>query len=793
MFPPKKPFARSGERRRPHPRVARAALTTALSIGGVVAVVPSADAAQPADLTATKVTIEKTVVPQGGRFVVKHTVANRGRTKAGASETRFYLAPDAQASLAARRASRSNPRATSQDILLGGVRKVATLKPRTSATQRPTTVTVPVSTPPGLYAVLACTDDRGTVKERNEGDNCAVASKKLRVTSLPDSDILRFESFSEVYTWPTDESSSLSVIKAFCSVTRPARTMTLAGALTSARAHLIGQVGAGPLAQLDASPLARTAELSQELAGVAATQGNIGLTLAALLRAHRLEPRNAGHLLNAAAVATNAGLPNEALAMVDAAFAGRDLRLAPMGVSQQAIAQITRGNALLLTGRTAEATSSFLAAKRLEPLLSEADAGLATVEACAGRDDNAQRYLRKARQRHEELDTTRPDEGPVRPAPSLDTSLGQVTPLRVLPIAETPASGVEMYPEYNAMVEQILGEIDAHNAEDDALSQQIRADDESRTRAEYKRLQGLLSAVYNGHKRGDIVTARQAFYDASDELQEIVGEFFGEGTGETPYRYGVLLDAAIEACVQRPPGCVRTEMHQTCRPELTAYHARWRVALGEYQRAGDAVMALESQQISGIAANIADPAAHRLALLQIEELESSYFASLVHAGQTWTVHERRVQDDCVNPVPPQVEEAPTAPAAAATGPCTDQVKSFDLVVPLGPITVKANCEKIQVAVSTEALPLLHAFAEATWDPRAGKITFFAGAQASGRPLGLGELAFKSGIYATTDYEGLTDIGWRVGPSAAVGAGSFESGVANGEMDLSFVAGLRDAP
>ena len=41
----------------------------------------------------------------------------------------------------------------------------------------------------------------------------------------------------------------------------------------------------------------------------------------------------------------------------------------------------------------------FQAAKAAEPLLSEADAGLATIEACKGNDLPAARYVRKSRQR----------------------------------------------------------------------------------------------------------------------------------------------------------------------------------------------------------------------------------------------------------------------------------------------------------------------------------------------------------------------------------------------------------
>jgi hypothetical protein len=50
-------------------------------------------------------------------------------------------------------------------------------------------------------------------------------------------------------------------------------------------------------------------------------------------------------------------------------------------------------------------------------------------------------------------------------------------------------------------------------------------------------------------------------------------------------------------------------------------------------------------------------------------------------------------------------------------------------------------------------------------------------------------AFKSGIYVSADRRGVMDAGWRVGPSATVGAGPVEFSVYKDEIDISFVGAV----
>src|SRR5690606_14146703 len=107
----------------------------------------------------------------GSKFKLTSTVQNGGGTRSTSSTTRFYLSSDAVKS--------------ADDRLLTGIRSVPALDPGAGASGT-TTVTIPASTPLGSYFVLACADDKGTVVESNEDDNCAATSGAVVTVGQPD-------------------------------------------------------------------------------------------------------------------------------------------------------------------------------------------------------------------------------------------------------------------------------------------------------------------------------------------------------------------------------------------------------------------------------------------------------------------------------------------------------------------------------------------------------------------------------------------------------------------------------
>ena len=764
-----------------------ATAAAAATVAALVNVAPAAHAAtKKPDLEVKSVSVDATTVTEGAELTISHTVQNRGKVTAKASVTRFYLTTDVGASLAERKSSRTNPRSSLTDILLEGDAPVKSVKAGRSVTAARTTVTVPVGTPPARYTVLACADDHGQVGEADEADNCKATTAKVEVDEAPGSEDLTVQSFSDTYPWPENEQSNLSYIKIFCNSAYPAKRYTLSSAIASIRSHL-EELAPGGLAKVDQSGLADTATDAERLAAGALTGGSPGLAIAALLKAHELEPTNGSHLLNAAAVANAISLPNEALALVDAS-AGLDFLRTPAGIPHEAAALTTRGQSLIMLGKYDQARPLFEQAKQLAPILTESDTGLATIAACKGQDALAARYLRRSRTVSDEpVPTTPPTEEPTQPEPEIDYTRGQAMPLRHLQLPGTPEHGVALDPVYKGIQDGFSGEIQARNDEEAQIDQHLRATDDLRTEAEIDRRGSLFTLLYRTHLEGDVESAQDAFDDQLDRLVEMKEQFWGGGTGEAPYVYDDLSTKAWDACTgSQDPNCWIKEMNRTCRPKLNIAHQAYVDELAELQDLGDTLLTVWSKRMSGIAANLIDEEAHRKALLHIEAIEMGIYAGIVQSAQAWTHYEKLFQDECVEPLPDDVVNPP-APAEGADSPgnCPSGLKAISVKATLGPTSVKVNCERVEQSFSKEIVPLLHVFVDVKFDFRSGNISVWAGVKGGGKVGNVVDAGFKSGWYVKVNQQGdLVDTGWRVGPSAKVVAGGVEYSAYKDEIDLS---------
>jgi hypothetical protein len=146
-------------------------------VGAVVAVafVPGVTAGMAStkrapDLVLVSLSGSHASVARGAMLSARFVELNIGDRRAPASTTGFYL---------------------SQSRRLGGgairLRGVARIRPlraggKVSGSAR---VTVPVSTPPRSYLLIACANDRRTVKERKTGNDCRLAKRRVTVTSGP--------------------------------------------------------------------------------------------------------------------------------------------------------------------------------------------------------------------------------------------------------------------------------------------------------------------------------------------------------------------------------------------------------------------------------------------------------------------------------------------------------------------------------------------------------------------------------------------------------------------------------
>lgn len=131
------------------------------------------------------------------------------------------------------------------------------------------------------------------------------------------------------------------------------------------------------LAAFAASEEARDGRRSAA-AGAGAMLANHPLAaLAALLRAHELEPGNASHVVNLAAVTQRLGLPRHTLALLDGLDELHTPHPGAFGVPGRAILLTTRGQALVQLRRLDEAERTLREAMRLSPELAEARINLA--------------------------------------------------------------------------------------------------------------------------------------------------------------------------------------------------------------------------------------------------------------------------------------------------------------------------------------------------------------------------------------------------------------------------------
>ena len=120
------------------------------------------------DLVVTGVNNPPAAAAAGSKILVGDTSLNVAAVGASASTTRYYLSTDGVKGAG--------------DVLLTGSRAVPALSAQSgNASSGSVLVTIPTSTPAGVYRVLACADDLLAVKEAIETNNCAASVATLQV------------------------------------------------------------------------------------------------------------------------------------------------------------------------------------------------------------------------------------------------------------------------------------------------------------------------------------------------------------------------------------------------------------------------------------------------------------------------------------------------------------------------------------------------------------------------------------------------------------------------------------
>jgi hypothetical protein len=119
-----------------------------------------------ADLVVTAISNPPASAPIGTTFTVADTARNQGDASAGASTTRYYFSTDETKGAG--------------DARLVGERAVPSLAPG-AASAGAVSVRVPVTTPSGVFRLLACADDRNKVLEAGGKNNCSASATTVVV------------------------------------------------------------------------------------------------------------------------------------------------------------------------------------------------------------------------------------------------------------------------------------------------------------------------------------------------------------------------------------------------------------------------------------------------------------------------------------------------------------------------------------------------------------------------------------------------------------------------------------
>ena len=113
------------------------------------------------DLVEARLSNQPVTLPAGTRFQVTDVVRNRGRTKARASVTAFYLQKDGGRTAV-------------------GISNASALKAGKADSQT-AHLLVPREADPGIYRLVACADGRHVVRESSEANNCRLAARPVQV------------------------------------------------------------------------------------------------------------------------------------------------------------------------------------------------------------------------------------------------------------------------------------------------------------------------------------------------------------------------------------------------------------------------------------------------------------------------------------------------------------------------------------------------------------------------------------------------------------------------------------
>ncbi len=579
-----------------------------------------------------------------------------------------------------------------------------------------------------------------------------------------------------------------------------AHTLTLAEALGHAQAFLQTHFGTRALDMAAGLVPGPSAVGAQDVAASAVIGGSPAAALAVELLAHQKDPRDPAPLVSAAALLTRLGMPNEALALLDAAAPLAAKRPGPMGIPETAIALNNRSYALLALHRWQEAENSLLAAAAQAPQLSEAYTNLSQAFECTGQPEKAVRFFTMgARQDGYMLQDWEPpigdpfeqfDQPPG--AEVFDLGAGTDVPLPTIVYPSAPEQAVAMNASYNRAQRDGLTQLMVLNAAAKSLLQPTARLERQLNPVTTQRAHDILNALATARDQPGL----HALYAPIDPLfQQQIGQLQLSYWGGTVLKWnysGQLPDAWRSQCIAKT-----SEMHARWLGLAQALDA----AVGKYWKA-------YARYATGLAANLSIPLYRQTAQNMIkQEAWYLYYGVLVGGLQSWTQNEFTWRDQCTGPAQapnPALAPPPAAPDPAIE-PCPNGILEHSKAgikipdmghgIPTYGISIKINCEKLSITKEAKINDFVKAFVTGEGNFRQGKLTVVGGLKVGINTPGGIEVgpAFKEGFYITIDHSGVKDFGVKLDLQGSVTVDSVATWETSDSVSISLVGSIDYIP
>ncbi|MAT98265.1 MAG: hypothetical protein CL608_14065 [Anaerolineaceae bacterium] len=554
-----------------------------------------------------------------------------------------------------------------------------------------------------------------------------------------------------------------------CQAKAAPQTWTLNQALQNGWNYLSQQIGAANAAGFRAAPEVDSAGKAQMFAMSALADNRPDGALAGLLQAYTLNPQSPITLVNAAGIFATLNMPNEGLALLDAAEALPGPMETPMGIPGEELAANNRGYALLLLGQWAAAENVLRPLAESNTELSEARRNMSLALLCQDKDDEAMYFYRLGARRMmwdkaeygEEIEGIRP---PIDL--TLERSAGELFTLPPLGVMHTPGQAQTVWEHTNELINDNI-------ARDQELNELIEANTDLRNNRPLPgpitlaRFSNIYITAMRAGNEPDIL----ALYEAAAAQETVITTLQDEQTAE----YEALFEEYPEW----------DAFTAACRSTVTGHLSVW---LTEYFQFEDMLAAYTEAKyaaMTGTAANLGDDLNHEFVSLNIEHEMQTDLAWRVHMLNNYAATTAIRWAYCEG-IQETAQTESADPVFTWAAKCPAQLTRNKLGVNLIPeiLQVRANCEVFEIEINGPTW--ITVFGQVSIDMKNKTATIFAGGKLQSPP-GTLQMALNDGFYITLSENGVSDLGMKASSSVDVGVGPFV-GVIDGDSVELGVAG-----